>query len=126
MRLANRVKHFLSILMSSAPKLVSHHFVRVTRLESLYLKVYSDKAVEHVYNLHVQHWKLECRNNDLEFTYISPSRLQVMIKEQVSKFPACSNFDYRQLLNCDGSVNEAKLDNYYSGDLVKFVDSYRL
>ena len=45
-------KAFLSILMSSAPKLVPQHFVRVTRLESLYLKVYSDKAVEHVYNLH--------------------------------------------------------------------------
>ena len=66
-------------------------------------------------NLHVQHWKLECRNNHLESTYISPSRLQVIIKEQVSKFPAGSNFDY--------SVDEAKLDNYYSADLVKFVDT---
>ena len=45
-------------------------------------QVFSDKAVEHVYNLHVQHWKLECRNNDLESTYISPNRLQIMIKDR--------------------------------------------
>ena len=64
---------------------------------------------------YMQHWKLECRNNHLECTYISPSRLQVIIKEQVSKFPAGSNFDY--------SVDEAKLDNYYSADLVTFVDT---
>lgn len=63
---------------------------------------------------------MECRNNDLESTYI---RLQTKIKEQVSKFPAGRNFDYRQLLNCASSVNETKLDKYYSADLVKFVDT---
>ena len=71
-------------------------------------KVFSDKVVEHVYNLHVQHWKPECRNKELESTYI---RLQTVIKEQVTKSPAASNFNYRQLLNCDGSVDEAKLDS---------------
>ena len=41
-----------------------------------------------------------------------------LIEEQCKKFPTASNFDYRTLVNSDGSMDEDKFESFFNPELL--------
>ena len=85
-------------------------------------QVFSESAIQYVYNLHVKEWKLTTKYKELEEQSLSIETLRGLIRDQASRFPTSSTFDYRTLTNAEGAFDDNKIDQYFNQDLVKVVD----
>ena len=85
-------------------------------------QVFSESAVQYVYDLHVKEWKLTTKYKELKEQSLSIETLRGLIRDQASRFPTSSTFDYRTLTNAEGAFDDNKIDQYFNQDLVKVVD----
>ena len=99
----------------------------VTKLGKLYFdnKVHHMKGIEHLYKVAVDKYKLEKENQALQEqkSILKIQEVQELIEDQCKKFPTASNFDYRILVNSDGSMDEDKLQGYFNPELLKLIDT---
>ena len=121
----NVPKSFVKYLNVTSKKLGYSSYSESDRLGKLIYDetVYGPVAIKHVYKLHVNTWKLECKYEEVKSNALTPSSLQVMIKEQANKLPSSREFDYRSLLAQNGGIEEDKLNSYFNKDLLNLVDT---
>ena len=75
-----------------------------------------------IYEVVVGKYKLE-KNQALQEqkSILKIQEVQGLIEEQCKKFPTASNFDYRMLINSDGSMDEDKLQGFFNPELLKLI-----
>ena len=121
----NVPKSFVKYLSVTSKKLGYCSYSESDRIGKLIYDetVYGPVAIKHVYKLHVNTWKLECKYEEVKSNALTPSSLQAMIKEQANKLPSSREFDYRSLLAQNGGIDEDKLNSYFNKDLLNLVDT---
>ena len=69
------------------------------------------KGIEQVYKVVVEKYKLGRISLKEQESIIDKKKVKRLIDDQCKKFPTASKFDYRTLVNSDGSMDEDKLEN---------------
>ena len=100
-------------------------FCGVTKLGKLYYDetIHNIKGIEQIYKIVVDKYKLERENQGLkeQKSILDVKKVKGLIEEQCKKFPTASNFDYRTLVNSDGSLDEEKFESFFNSELLNLI-----
>ena len=84
---------------------------------TLIKKIHNSNAFPHIYNLLVEKYRNKKEADKLK-SQVTIQDMNSMLKEQCSKFPTASKFDYRILIK-DGILDEDKFNTYFNPELVQ-------
>ena len=82
-------------------------------------KIHNSNAFPHMYNLLVEKYRNK-KEADKQKSRVRIQDMNSMFKEQCSKFPTTSEFDYRILIK-DGILDEDKFNTYFNPELVQLI-----
>lgn len=125
----NEQKSYLKSFNVCMDKYLSYHgfksFSGATKLGKLYYDetVHNTKGIEQIYKIVVDKYKLERENQNLkeQESILEIKKVKGLIEEQCKKFPTASNFDYRTLVNSDGSMDEDKFESFFNPELLSLI-----
>ena len=77
----------------------------------------SEHAIKYTYKLHISKWEQKQNSNT-----VSEERIRKLIMKQCSKLPCAATYDYRNLINSKGSLDDEALDQHFNTDLSGFIE----